>query len=297
MTAVVRRDGSTGLDVLVTGTSDSLTVDTDAHRDYLYEGYGFGAMDLSPIDEGVWNFTSPLPLLNRRWALENRINVNILDVGEVRGLSPRVNYAIVPMGAPFGLDIEGHNPVHIVNSVPMPMIMTHSGSAHDLWGILSRETPPVSAEPGFHTEESIRNLLTVAVANSANEKFRDGFDSDLSRGLKRLLRIGGETTVRLISSLVDSEESHSDVVGEILMVIGADDDKATHNSRLSLLLKCLKSSDYRVRDSASLGIASLDDPLALDELTRAVEREQIVELQQNLRLVLEQLRDTEWQIS
>jgi hypothetical protein len=139
------------------------------------------------------------------------------------------------------------------------------------------------------TEEAIRGHLERFIAFSSDEVFLDGMESRLSCGLKYLLGLRGDATIRAIRSLMDSGSVNVEAVGEILRVLGDLDDRTTHCSRLSVLLECLKSPDSRIRDAASLGIASLDDPSALQEVEEAVEKEKIPELRQDLQLVIDQL--------
>jgi hypothetical protein len=143
---------------------------------------------------------------------------------------------------------------------------------------------------GPQTEETIRGNLDWLIAQSAHEVFFDGMESRLSYGLKQLMGVSGNATIRVIRSLMESGELNAEQVGEILRVLGDFDDPATHRSRLSVLLDSLRSPDSRVRDAASIGIASVDDPLALRDVEAAVEREQIPQLREDLQLVVDQLR-------
>ena len=140
------------------------------------------------------------------------------------------------------------------------------------------------------TEEAIRSHLERLIALSADEVFLDGMESRLSYGLKQLLGISSSSTIQVIRSLMDSGTMNAEVVGEILRVFGDFEDSITHHSRLSVLLECLRSKDSRIRDAASLGIASLDDPAALQEVNEAMEREPLPMLREDLQLVVDQLR-------
>ena len=93
------------------------------------------------------------------------------------------------------------------------------------------------------TEEAIRSHLERFIALSIDEVFFDGMESRLSYGLKYLLGLGGDATIRAIRSLMDSGAVNVEAVGEILRVLGDFDDRSTHCSRLSVLLECLKSPD------------------------------------------------------
>lgn len=146
-------------------------------------------------------------------------------------------------------------------------------------------------------EEAIRDHLDRLIALSVGEVFFDGMESRLSFGLKHLLGVGGVVTVKVIRSLLNSERLSAEEVGEILRVLGDFEDSATHGSRLSVLLDCLRSKNSRVRDAASIGIASLDDPTALQEVEAAVKNETLDELRHDLQMVVDQLRAGLWRHS
>ena len=139
-------------------------------------------------------------------------------------------------------------------------------------------------------EKAVRDHLDRLVALSAGEVFFDGMESRLSYGLKHLLGVGGIVTIRVIRSLLNSESLNAEEVGEMLRVLGDFEDSVTHCGRLSLLLDCLRSRSSRVRDAASIGIASLDDSSALQEVEAAAKNETLNELRQDLQMVVDQLR-------
>ena len=147
---------------------------------------------------------------------------------------------------------------------------------------ISNDTP--------QAEEVIRDHLDRLFALSAEEVFVDGMESRLSFGLKHLLGMGGIATIRVVCSLMNTATLNAEVIGEVLRVLGDFEDSTTHLSRLSVLLDCLKSRDSRIRDAASIGIASLDDVAALQAVEKAVEWESIPELRKDLQLVVDQLR-------
>ena len=71
----------------------------------------------------------------------------------------------------------------------------------------------------------------------------------------------------------------------------------TRRSRLAVLTSSLKSPDPRLRDAASIGLAALDDPAAIEDLRDAVDREAVPQLRHNLTLALDQLQAAQWPTS
>ena len=137
--------------------------------------------------------------------------------------------------------------------------------------------------------------LRKIIRDSATEIFFDGMESVFTNELRRLLYFYGPLAVRAIGNVVKSGDANSETVGEILKVLGSDENPVTYGDRVALMLAGLQSSDPSIRDAASLGIASLDDPGLLEEVLAAVEREAMPQLRRNLELVADQLRLTEWQ--
>lgn len=153
------------------------------------------------------------------------------------------------------------------------------------------EEPPTSCATGVSSQiaDSLEGYLRRLIADSSDEIFMDGMESRLSAGLKHLIGIAGRFAVSEIRSLMDSGELDIETIGEILRVLGAYDDQASHTSRLSILLDYLESHDPRIRDAALLGLASLDDTSAICALKKALEKEPVAELREDLQEILRQL--------
>ena len=73
--------------------------------------------------------------------------------------------------------------------------------------------------------------------------------------------------------------------------------RRTRRSRLTVLTSSLKSPDPRLRDAASIGLAALDDPAAIEDLRDAIDQGAFPQLRQNLTLTLDQLQATQWPTS
>ena len=68
----------------------------------------------------------------------------------------------------------------------------------------------------------------------------------------------------------------------------------TRRSRLTVLTSSLKSPDTRPRDAASIGLAALDDPAAIEDLRDAIDRGAFPQLRHTLTLALDQLQAAQW---
>lgn len=132
-----------------------------------------------------------------------------------------------------------------------------------------------------NSEEITKRVKSIF--NSARfEFFEAGMDNIFHRELTPLL--GSNEVVAAIASVID-EDSYA-TVSEVLKVIGYVNYSVTHDSRLALLLKELKSHSFEVRDGAGIGLDSLGDLAAIPALREAIECEPIKWMRQNLELVI-----------
>lgn len=117
--------------------------------------------------------------------------------------------------------------------------------------------------------------------------FEDGVESTFSFSLHSLIVRFGEKAVRGIDMILRYE--NIEVAVETLRQLGTVEHIPTHAVRLSLLIYNLKSSDPRIRDAASLGIANMDDSIVINDIREAVEDENIPTLKKSLEVILAQL--------
>ena len=164
--------------------------------------------------------------------------------------------------------------------------------------VLDQEDPrPEGSTADEGTDPRIGELLVDyfkrLVHDSVDEVFVDGMESALSKGINVAVETFGESAVTAIEKLLGTDGANVEVVGEILRQLGSIEDPWTHYRRLSILTDNLKSTDPRIRDAAAIGIAALDDPAATDAIRGALDQESSLQLQGNLRLVLDQLQATQ----
>ena len=146
-------------------------------------------------------------------------------------------------------------------------------------------------------EEQLVSYFSKLVHEAVDEVFLDGMESMFSNSLTSIVREHAHTAVRAIGRLLTSGKANAEATGEILRQLGSIENPPTHRSRLKILTDHLRSPDPRIRDAASLGLAAIDDPVAIRDVQEALERESSSKLRGNLELVLDQLRSTQWQDS
>ena len=147
------------------------------------------------------------------------------------------------------------------------------------------ETSTTSQERPQEVDEGFEALF-----ESAKEQiFEDGMESEFSTGLISLIQKYGNDAIMVLTQIVVDEKADAEVTSEALRWLGQFKDSTTYSYRLWLLERSLRCSSERVRDSAALGLAYLDDPNAIPYLKRAIEEEQIGELRMDMEQALGQL--------
>jgi hypothetical protein len=125
------------------------------------------------------------------------------------------------------------------------------------------------------------------------EVFEDGMESEFSKGLVSTIREYSDAAMEVVANLIVHEKVNPEVASEVLRWLGNVDHTPTYDKRLWLLERSLHCSSARVRDGATLGLASLDHPHAIPYLEGAIQREQSEELREDMKQVLEQLLESE----
>lgn len=142
-------------------------------------------------------------------------------------------------------------------------------------------------------EERLASYIRYLVREAVDEVFTDGMESVFSHRLTRTIEDYGDTAVLAIEKLMGLDQVNVEVAGEILRQLGSMEDPRAHHSRLAILVANLLSPDPRIRDAASLGLAALDDPEAISDIQKALDREPSSLLRRNLKLVMDQLQSTQ----
>jgi hypothetical protein len=133
----------------------------------------------------------------------------------------------------------------------------------------------------------------AAFQRGRQERFEDGMESNFSAELESLVRTYGPSSKEILAGLLEDNGVSAEVWGEAMRCLGRLDDPASQEARLWLLEKGLTSRSAFVRDSAALGLASMDHPSAIPYLQRAIEAEKIAELRADMNEVLAQLTSHE----
>lgn len=141
---------------------------------------------------------------------------------------------------------------------------------------------------------SLREQFQSVFAAAREERFEDGMESRFSTNLLELLNQYGAPAFIALGNLIISNKINIEAAAEACRWIGRIENPKTHATRRTLLEGILQGTPYaRIRDGAALGLASLDDPISIPILQKAIEQETIPELRQDLQQVLNQLIETQ----
>ena len=138
--------------------------------------------------------------------------------------------------------------------------------------------------------EQLLSTFNTLFDQARHEVFSDGVESDFRLSVGHVIRACGDVAVHALHTVIRNNQESVEVVEEALRRIGSVDDIQTHHSRIGVLLQELESTNPRLRDAASIGIAELDDPIAIENISRAIDKEPSEQLRRNLGSVLSQLQ-------
>ena len=153
-------------------------------------------------------------------------------------------------------------------------------------------TPTLERDVPSHLGDPLLRYVLQLVQDAQEEVFEDGMESNFSRGLVSVIQEHGNAVLTAIEDIILDSNTNVELQGETLIQLGAIDSPGTHNRRLTILTGALESKDVRVRDAASLALETMEDASAIPALESALRREQSARMQQNLKAVITQLRES-----
>lgn len=139
---------------------------------------------------------------------------------------------------------------------------------------------------------SVRSELAELFKREIEEIFEDGIESEFASDVRSIILEEGEPAIDALTGVIFYRSVNEGLASQSLELIGRMNDLITHSRRLWLLESALFSSSARIRDAASVGLASLDDPHAIPYIRRAINEESYAELREDMNQVLKQLDET-----
>lgn len=138
--------------------------------------------------------------------------------------------------------------------------------------------------------EIIYSELETLFITGKEDYFEDGCESNFSRGLISCVQKYGNDAIEAITCFIVYEKISPEVASEALRWLGEINHPESYKFRLWLLERSLNCPSSRVRDGAILGLSYLNDPHAITYLEQAIEQEKIMELREDMKQVLAQLK-------
>lgn len=131
------------------------------------------------------------------------------------------------------------------------------------------------------------NSLVLSIIETAHDiEFEDGVANEFSKKLNMYIKKYGNSFINKLIPIFLNETANDEILSEALRWIGRIDSSDTHEKRLWLLEHCLFSSSPTLRDGATLGLASMNDPSAITFLKEVIKKETIKELLLDMKDVL-----------
>jgi hypothetical protein len=140
--------------------------------------------------------------------------------------------------------------------------------------------------------EPIYDRVVSLFSSAQLESFEPGIESNFSKNLTWLIQENWSETIDALASIIEHSQVSDEIGSEALRLLGRVNHFASYGMRFWLLRHFLFSNSPEIRDAASLGLASLDDPDAISDLKTAIDREGVADLRQDLEQVLTQLECT-----
>lgn len=139
---------------------------------------------------------------------------------------------------------------------------------------------------------ALKPWVTTVLENAEYEDLEIGVASIFSQRLSEFIDTYGVSAIDALREALETRLPSSVVMSVLLRELGGISDGRTRRQRRDLLSSLLRSNSVQVRYAASAGLAALDDPEAIPALERALASETHARPQEQLQLVLDQLRDT-----
>jgi hypothetical protein len=135
-------------------------------------------------------------------------------------------------------------------------------------------------------EEEFSNLIYFEAENKFNDE-----DLTFREGLFSLLSEYGVTFILLFLSNLEAQVIESSVAVKTIKLLGSIRDQKTRKYRLWLLERLLNNPSKFIRNSAVIGLASINDTLAIPFLVNAFNTETSEILKGTIKKVIHQLGD------
>lgn len=121
----------------------------------------------------------------------------------------------------------------------------------------------IEVPAGNLRDRSADRKFRAVFDRATDERFEDGTESQFAKDLESLVRTVGSDSTDIPGNLLEDGSTSPEVLAEAMRWIGRTEGMLSRKSKFSLLGIGLSSKSTLVRDSAALGLATIDDPAAI----------------------------------
>ena len=132
------------------------------------------------------------------------------------------------------------------------------------------------------TSQVVEGQLERLFAAARDEQFEVGIESQFSKGLQNLFRYDPTTIIQSLRNRLTSNDADPEVLAEVLRWASRQDVNSVRDLVVDLLSVGLHNASSLVRDAAALSLAHLEEAAAVELLKRALNREKVPELREDL---------------
>lgn len=137
----------------------------------------------------------------------------------------------------------------------------------------------------FDMEDQLVRIL----ARSQDEQFEAGVESRLARDLQRVFASRPLAVLQALRKRLGESAEEPEILAETLQWASRIDGSLAREAVIDLLLTGLHHGHPLVRDSAALALADFDEEVALKQIRRAMERESVPEMREDLESLMRSL--------
>lgn len=138
----------------------------------------------------------------------------------------------------------------------------------------------------------VYNKIIGIFSSALDESFEDGMQSHFSKDLEKMILEYSFRSINALITVLLDPATNTELVSEALRLLARIKQPETYNIRLWILEQSLRNFSARIRDSAALGLSSIDDPKSIPALKDAIQREIYPELREDMLTVLLQLENS-----
>lgn len=137
----------------------------------------------------------------------------------------------------------------------------------------------------FDMEDRLMRIL----AGSQDEPFEAGVESRLARDLQRVFASRPLAVLQSLRKRLGESAEEPEILAETLQWASRIEGSLAREAVIDLLLAGLHSEHPLVRDSAALALADFDEKVAVEQIQRAIERESVPEMREDLESLVHSL--------